>query len=111
MQMKNYLEGHTEFRNREEMELAAREHVKRNWQKLNRTDREVFELICSHSETYLAVHLTQREMEEELDVSNSTVRRVMRKLIELGMIKRVPFTQPDTQGPGANIYVILPVGE
>ncbi|GKV67194.1 MULTISPECIES: winged helix-turn-helix transcriptional regulator [unclassified Sporosarcina] len=107
--MLHYLEGHTEFNNREEMEFAVREHVRRNWQRLNRMDREVFELIRLNSGSYMAAHLTQREMEEELGVSNSTVRRVMRKLIELGMIRRIPFTEPETQGPGANIYVILPV--
>ncbi|WP_342536810.1 hypothetical protein [Sporosarcina sp. FSL K6-3508] len=50
------------------------------------------------------------EMEDELDVSNSTIRRAIRKLIKLEMIRRVAFIEPQTLGPGANIYVILPVG-
>ncbi|MEK4025972.1 winged helix-turn-helix transcriptional regulator [Sporosarcina sp. FSL W7-1283] len=107
--MTNYLAGHTRFMDQDELDQAVREHLERNWKSTNRTDRAVFELIHSQSGASLVAHLTQREMEEELKVSNSTVRRAIRKLIELGMIRRVPFIDPDTQGPGANIYVILPV--
>ncbi|WP_194841627.1 helix-turn-helix transcriptional regulator [Sporosarcina obsidiansis] len=108
--MTNHLAGHTTFTNGNELDLAVRQHLERNWRKTNRTDRAVFELIQSHSGPFLVAHLTQREMEEELGVSNSTIRRVIRKLIKLEMIRRIPYTEPDTQGPGANIYVILPVG-
>lgn len=107
--MTNYLAGHTQFMDRGELDLAVREHLEENWKKTNRTDRAIFELIHSQSGACMAAHLTRREMEEELEVSISTVRRAIRKLIGLGMIQRVPFIEPDTQGPGANIYVILPV--
>lgn len=108
--MTNHLAGHTTFTSQQELDLAVRRHLEGKRHKTNRTDRAVFELIHSHSGSFLVAHLTQRKMEDELEVSNSTIRRAIRKLIELKMIRRVPFIEPETQGPGANIYVILPVG-
>ncbi|MBY0223869.1 hypothetical protein [Sporosarcina aquimarina] len=108
--MANHLAGHTTFTSRQELDSAVRRHLKGKRHKTNRTDRTVFELIHSHSGPFLVAQLTQKQMEDELYVSNSTIRRTIRKLIKLEMIRRVAFIEPETQGPGANIYVILPAG-
>lgn len=46
---------------------------------------------------------------EKVGVSDSTVRRSIRKLKELGILKTVTTTRELSGGDGANIYIILPV--
>lgn len=108
--MQDYLAGLAHCADADELERMVREQLEFHWRKLNRTDRLVFELIWKSAGDELVTHMTQRQMQEELKLSNSTIRRTIRKLMDLGMLRRIPYHEPDTQGPGANIYVVLPVG-
>jgi len=52
--------------------------------------------------------LKHNTIEKEIGKSNSTVRRSLRKLNQLGVIDRVHYIHPDVGGLGANIYAIKP---
>ena len=60
---------------------------------------------------YLAAHLKHETIETKLGLSNSTVRRAIRKLIKLRIIERIHYIRSVMIGLGANIYVILPVND
>lgn len=106
--MTAYLTEFSHFDSRAEMDAAARKHISRHWNALNATDRAVLEMIRRYSVKYGAAHLKHDTMAEKLGVSNSTVRRSLRKLEKLAIIERVKFIRRVMSGMGANIYAILP---
>ncbi|PIC64083.1 hypothetical protein CSV79_08475 [Sporosarcina sp. P13] len=107
--MTHYLTKHARFTNQIELHAAVHEHIDMHWRAINKTDRTVLELLHSCSVDYLAAHISHQEMQKKLKMSNSTVRRTLRKLEKLRIIQRIPFVKPELSGLGANIYVILPV--
>lgn len=109
--MTHYLSPHAKFTNVEAMDTAAHQHADIHYNAMNKTDRAVLEMIRCYSVKYLAAHLNHETIEKKLNVSNSTVRRSLRKLATLEIIERIQFVRPITNGLGANIYVILPVGD
>lgn len=109
--MTHYLSAYARFTNKEEMDAAARRHMDIHWNAMNKTDRAVLEMIRCYSVKYLAAHLKHQTMEMQLGVSNSTIRRTLRKLEKLQIIERHHFVRPVMNGLGANIYVILPLND
>ncbi|REB08557.1 hypothetical protein DVB69_05315 [Sporosarcina sp. BI001-red] len=107
--MTHYLSRYANFNTKEEMDAAARLHVDIHWNAMNKTDRAVLEMIRCYSVNYLAAHLKHQTIETKLGLSNSTVRRTLRKLEKLEIIERIHYVRPVMSGLGANIYVILPV--
>ncbi|MBD7908519.1 hypothetical protein [Sporosarcina gallistercoris] len=109
--MTHYLSRYAKFNSKEEMDAAARTHLDIHCNSLNKTDRAVLEMIRCYSVKYLAAHLKHETIEKKLAVSNSTVRRSLRKLEKLQIIERIHYVRPVMSGLGANIYVILPVDD
>ncbi|WOV84751.1 hypothetical protein PGH26_02155 [Sporosarcina jeotgali] len=107
--MTHYLSRYANFNSKEEMDTAARRHVDIHWNAMNKTDRSVLEMIRCYSVKYLAAHLKHQTIETKLGLSNSTVRRSLRKLENLEIIERIHYVRPVMSGLGANIYVILPI--
>lgn len=109
--MTHYLSRYAKFSSIEEMDAAASRHLDIHWNKVNKTDRAVLEMIRCYSVKYLAAHLKHETIEKKLNLSNSTVRRTLRKLEKLQIIERIHYVRPVMSGLGANIYVILPVDD
>ncbi|MDW0110926.1 hypothetical protein [Sporosarcina aquimarina] len=107
--MTHYLFNYAKFNTKAEMDAAARQHTDIHWNAMNKTDRAVLEMIRCYSVKYLAAHLKHETIEKKLGLSNSTVRRAIRKLELLEIIGRIHYVRPVMSGLGANIYVILPV--
>ncbi|GKV65879.1 MULTISPECIES: hypothetical protein [unclassified Sporosarcina] len=107
--MTHYLSKFAKFENKNEMDAAARKHADIHWNTMNKTDRAVLEMIRCYSVKFLAAHLKHQTIEMKLGLSNSTVRRSLRKLENLQIIERIQFVRPVMSGLGANIYLILPV--
>ncbi|WP_153732384.1 hypothetical protein [Sporosarcina obsidiansis] len=107
--MTHYLSNYAKFQNKTEMDTAARQHVDMHWHAMNKTDRAILEMIRCYSVKYLAAHLKHQTIETKLSLSNSTVRRTLRKLEKLQIIERIHYIRPVMSGLGANIYRILPV--
>ncbi len=107
--MTHYLSNYAKFNTKEEMDAAARQHTDIHWNAMNKTDRAVLEMIRCYSVKYLAAHLKHETIEKKLGKANSTIRRAICKLEELGIIERIHYVRPVMSGLGANIYVILPV--
>lgn len=109
--MTHDLSRYARFTKTEEMDTAVLRHADIHRNAMNQTDRAVLEMIRCSSVTYLAAQLKHQTIETELGISNSTVRRALRKLGKLEIIERIHYVRPVMSGLGANIYVILPVIE
>ncbi|WP_342506117.1 helix-turn-helix domain-containing protein [Sporosarcina sp. FSL K6-2383] len=106
--MTTYLKAYAHFTNAQDMDEATRRHVNKNWSEMNPTDRAVLDMIRRYSVKYGAAHLKHDTMADKIGKSNVTVRRAIRKLESLGIIERIHYIRPVTNGLGANIYTILP---
>ncbi|WP_432355840.1 hypothetical protein [Sporosarcina sp. A2] len=109
--MTHYLSQYAKFSTKEQMDTAARQHVDCHINAMNKTDLAVLEMIRCYSVKYLAAHLKHETIEKKLSLSNSTIRRTLRKLEKLQIIERIHFVRPVMSGLGANIYVILPFND
>lgn len=106
--MTHYLRKYANFHNKFELDAAVTKHRNANWQLMNDTDRAVLDIIRQYSVKYGAAHLKHATIEEATGKSNSTVRRVLRKLRQLQIIDCIHFIRPVMNGLGANIYTVLP---
>lgn len=75
---------------------------------MNQTDRIVLDMIRRYSVKFGAAHLKHETIATNIGKSTVTVRRVLRKLAQLGIIERISYIRPVMSGLGANIYAILP---
>lgn len=106
--MTYYLKEYARFNTIEEMDAAAEQHVMTHWDELTKSDRQVLDVIRRYSVKYGAAHLKHGTIEEAIGKSNITVRRAIRKLVNLDIIEKVHYIRPVMSGLGANIYIILP---
>lgn len=106
--MTNYLTKYAYFTNKIDLDKAASEHKQEHWRAMNNTDRDVLDVIHRYSVEFGAAHLKHESIAEAIGKSYSTVRRVIRKLLKLGIIDRVHYVRPVMNGLGANIYAIRP---
>ena len=104
----HYLNMHANFTTAEQLDRAVNLHMLQHNGSLTISDVAVLGTIRRHSEEHGAAHLPYSTIEAEIGRSNITVRRAIRKLVELKIIEKVHYIQPVMRGLGANIYVILP---
>ncbi len=104
--MATYLAYYANFTNKEDMDEAVNLHLSANRITLNNTDGAVLDLISRYSVKYGAAHLNNETMEKALEKSNSTIRRIIRKLEDQNIIERIYYVRPVMSDLGANIYVI-----
>jgi len=96
------------FESKEAMNQAVKEHLQ--LQHVTDTERKVFELISRYAVKFPgAAHLKVATILKELTCSDKTVRRMLNRLAEKGMIQKVYTIRDVRGGKGANILVILPV--
>lgn len=103
----HYLKEYSRFATIAEMDAAAEQHVARHWDELTKSDRQVLDVIRRYSVKYGAAHLKHGTIEDAIGKSNATIRRAIRKLVELQIIQKVHYIRPVMSGLGANIYIIL----
>ncbi|MFS0576430.1 hypothetical protein AB1K83_12395 [Sporosarcina sp. 179-K 3D1 HS] len=106
--MKHYLKEYSKFTTIAEMDAAAEQHLSLHWDNLTKSDRQVLDVIRRYSVKYGAAHLKHGTIENATGKSNITVRRAIRKLVNLHIIEKVHYIRPVMSGLGANIYIILP---
>ena len=106
--MTHYLKEYARLNTIEEMDAAAEQHVLAHWDEMTKSDRQVLDVIRRYSVKYGAAHLKHGTIEAAIGKSNVTVRRAIRKLVNLGIIEKIHFIRPVMSGLGANIYIILP---
>lgn len=104
--MTNYLADYAHFTNKYDLDRAASQHKRANWNDMNHTDRDVLDVIRRYSVKFGAAHLKHDTIAKVIGKSNATVRRAIRKLIQLGIIDRIHYVRPVMNGLGANIYAI-----
>lgn len=93
------------FKSEEELTDHVDWFVRHNY--VPKSALRVLRLIEWHAKGHLgACWLKVSTICEKLSLSDSTVRRATRKLVELGILEKVPVTREHTGGDGANIYVI-----
>lgn len=73
---------------------------------MNHTDRDVLDVIRRYSVKFGAAHLKHDTVAKVIGKSNTTARRAIRKLVQLGIINRIHYVRPVMNGLGANIYAI-----
>lgn len=104
-----YLNDYKTFDDVQEMNLQVKKHVSKHYYEMNDTDREALYFISRYSVKYPgASHLKVETIAKAINRSRSTAKRVITKLIKLGIIERVTTLRKIKGGHGANIYRILP---
>lgn len=106
--MTHYLTKHAYFTNKFDLDQAASQHRGEHWQAMNHTDRTVLDIIRQYSVKFGAAHLKHDTIAERIGKSNITVRRAIRKLVQLNIIEKTHYVRPVMNGLGANIYAIKP---
>lgn len=109
--MTNYLADYAYFTNKFDLDEAASQHKHEHWQAMNQTDRDVLDVIRRYSVKFGAAHLKHDTIADAIKKSNPTVRRAIRKLVQLGIIDKIHYVRPVMNGLGANIYAIKPYKE
>ncbi|QXJ38290.1 hypothetical protein BV455_01604 [Parageobacillus caldoxylosilyticus] len=73
-------------------------------------DRRLLRLLAGHSCKFIGVSwLKVESMADALGVSYKTVQRALKRLKELGIIKRIRTLRPTRGGFGASITIICPI--
>jgi DNA-binding Lrp family transcriptional regulator len=107
-----YLSEYQTFDSVTEMNEHVQKHYNGNYSELNNTDRAVLSLISRYACKYAGVaHLKVETIAKSLSKSDATVRRSIRKLVNLGVIEKVTFIRRVKKGYGANILRILPFND
>lgn len=106
----HYLSQYQTFNSKEELNTAIYAHIKRNSYDLNETDRKALKMIARYAVKFTgAAHLKAATIAELIGKSEKTARRVVNKLVDLGIIRKVATIRKINGGKGANILQILPV--
>jgi DNA-binding Lrp family transcriptional regulator len=106
----HYLSQYQTFNSKEELNTAIYAHIKRNSCDLNETDRKALKMIARYAVKFAgAAHLKATTIAQLIGKSEKTARRVVNKLADLGIIRKVATMRKINGGKGANILQILPV--
>ena len=101
------LKAYSLFSTKRELNKSIYTHIDSN--RLNKTDKRLFELISRYSIKYIGVaYLKVSTMADSLNVSTRTIKRSLAKLETLSIIKRVNTFRKVFGGYGANIIQVLP---
>lgn len=104
-----YLEQYITFDSVAEMDEHVDLHLNKHRNELTESDRAIVRKIARHAlATPGASHLKAIKIANDLEISTKTVYRAVKKLVELGIIRKVHTVRQKMSGRGANIYVILP---
>ncbi|MBS4193465.1 helix-turn-helix domain-containing protein [Lederbergia citri] len=105
----NYLSDYQTFSNKSELNEAISAHISAHTYDLNDTARDVLLMLARYAVKYPGVaHLKTATIAEVIRKTGRTIRRAIARLIELGIIEKLPFMREVSGGFGANIYRILP---
>ncbi|MFJ8246204.1 helix-turn-helix domain-containing protein [Peribacillus asahii] len=100
----HYLSQYQTFENKQQLNESIYQHIKRNSYELNDTDRATLKAIARYAVKFAGVaHLKAVTIAELIGKSEKTARRVITKLVGLGILRKVPTTRKVNGGKGANI--------
>ena len=103
-----YLAQYETFNSVQEMDQHVEEHMAAHYYDLTESERAIVFKLASHSLEYPGTcHLKAATIATSLEISTKTVYRSVKKLVELGIIEKVPGTKLNGI-KGASIYRILP---
>ena len=103
-----YLAQYETFNTVADMDENVEDHIAAHFYDLTESERAIVFKLASHSLEYPgACHLKASTIAAALEISTKTVYRSVKKLEELGIIKKVPGTKLNGI-KGASIYRILP---
>jgi hypothetical protein len=104
-----YLREYQTFESIEKLNAAIKSHLYDNNFELNNTDKDVLTIIAQYAVKYPGVaHLKAATIADKVGKSEVTVRRSINRLVNLGIIEKVPTLRKVSGGKGANILRILP---
>ncbi|MFJ8244750.1 helix-turn-helix domain-containing protein [Peribacillus asahii] len=104
----HYLSQYQTFENKQQLNESIYQHIKQNSYELNETDRATLKAIARYAVKFAGVaHLKAATIAELISKSEKTARRVIAKLANLGILRKVPTTRKVNGGKGANIIQIL----
>jgi hypothetical protein len=104
-----YLREYQTFGSVAELNAAIKSHLYTRNFDLNDTDKDVLTIIAQHAAKYPGVaHLKAATIANKVGKSIVTVRRVINRLVNFGIIEKVPTLRKVSGGKGANILRILP---
>lgn len=104
-----YLREYQTFESVAELNAAIKSHLYANNFDLNDTDKDVLTIIAQHAVKYPGVaHLKAATIADKVGKSIVTVRRVINRLVNFGILEKVPTLRKVSGGKGANILRILP---
>lgn len=104
-----YLREYQAFQSVAELNAAIKSHLYANNFSLNDTDKTVLTVIAQHAAKYPGVaHLKAATIADKVGKSIVTIRRVINRLVNFGIIEKVPTIRKVSGGKGANILRILP---
>ncbi|GKV64663.1 MULTISPECIES: helix-turn-helix domain-containing protein [unclassified Sporosarcina] len=103
-----YLAQYATFESVSDMDKNVEDHIAAHYYDLTDSERAIVFSIASRSLLYPgASHLKASTIAEALEISTKTVYRSVKKLVDLGIIEKVPGTKLNGI-KGASIYRILP---
>ena len=104
----NYLQQYAQFTSIKEMDKHVQQHIEQSFNKITSSTRKVLYAIAGRSLRFIgASHLKIETIANDIKVSDKTVSRAIKKLEELGILKKINSTKKNGI-KGANIYSILP---
>lgn len=104
----NYLQQYAQFTSVKEMDEHVQRHIEQSFNKITNSTRKVLYAIAGRSLRFIgASHLKIETIAKDVSVSDKTVGRAIKKLVELGILEKFNSTKKNGI-KGANIYSILP---
>lgn len=106
----NYLASHQTFDSKQELNDAVHNHLTSH--NLNKTDRDVLLAISRYAVKFPgAAHLKYITLAGIVGKSVPTIRRIIKKLVQLQIIQKKKFIRAVKKGTGANIFTVLPFND
>ncbi|UPW81891.1 helix-turn-helix domain-containing protein [Lysinibacillus sp. Ag94] len=103
-----YLAQYITFNSVTDMDKSVEDHMAVHYYDLTESERAIIFKLASHSLEHTGVcHLKAATIATSLEISTKTVYRSVKKLVELGIIEKLPGTKLNGI-KGASIYRILP---
>ncbi len=104
----DYLAQYKTFESVADMDKAVEDHIAAHYYDLTESERAIVFKLASHSLEHTgACHLKASTIADSLEISTKTVYRSIKRLVELGIIEKIPSTKLNGI-KGASIYRILP---
>lgn len=99
------LNVYVQFKNKKDMDEEVSKFRQTIGYELNKTDNRVLSYMQQYAVRYTGVFYQRvKTMAAKLGISESTVKRALRKLALLGIVKRIPTIRKKEGGKGATIF-------